>query len=344
VLSESALLPLTVAFLLVWQAGLYLDVWSHLLFGFQIESFLTWSHALLYGGCALTAVPSLVYLFEGRVTGVRSAVLPPGYRLVVLGVGLYGLGGAFDFVWHGLVGFEARHDAALSPSHLWLAVAFSIAGFGVLRAAIWHLRERHLRGAHLGAGLALSALLLVSHWYISYASPLLTDFPTGGLAVRARDGFTGLAWTNMTADIGATTGMFLFTLLNVLFVVFATYHLRLGPGAVGLMLLAESVIIVPATNQWLILPAIALSALVAEAVWWSTRNGALGGPSSSLGYALLGALVPFVQVSVHLLLLGTLGGGLTWTPHLWAGTPVAASILGLTAALLMAPPRAFRQA
>jgi hypothetical protein len=244
-------------------------------------------------------------------------------------------------MWHGVFGFEARHDAALSPSHLWLAVAFTIAAVGLLRAGIWHLREQRQRGAHLGVGFALSAVLLVSHWYISYGSPLLADYATGGMAVRDRDGFVGVAWTNMTADIAATNGILLFVLLSTLFVLFAMRTLRLGTGAIALMLLAEVLIIVPATNQWLIVPSIVAMALVAELLWLRVRHGAFGGPESWLAYLVIGAVVPLVQTSLHLLALGALGGGVIWTPHLVAGVPIAAAILA-TAATLLAPPAFLR--
>jgi len=343
-LSESALLPLTVGALVIWQIGLYIDVWSHLRFGFEIETFLTWAHAVLYGGCALTAVPSLLYLVEGQLIGAHGALLPPGYRAVLIGVGFYGVGGAFDFIWHGAFGFEVRHDAALSPSHLWLALAFTICSVGLLRAAVLQMRERGSRNAHFGSALVLSSMILLGNWYISYGSPLITDFATGGAAVRDRDGYAGIAWTNWTADIGATNGIFLFNLVVVLFVVFALRHLRLETGAISVMLLTHALIIAPATNQWLILPSIVCAALAAEYVWWSMRKGRFSGVDGTTGYWLIGALLPLVQVSVYLVALAAFGGGLTWTPHLAVGVPVAATIYGLMAAALLAPPAFLRRA
>jgi hypothetical protein len=36
------------------------------------------------------------------------------------------------------------------------------------------------------------------------------------------------------------------------------------------------------------------------------------------------------------------GGGVLWSTHLWAGTPVLAGLFGLIAAMLVAPPRFLR--
>jgi len=341
VIDEAALLKLTLIGLLAWQIGLYYDVWNHLQFGFQIESFINWSHAALYGGWFISGVPTAIYLLDGiRTRGDLS--LPPGYLLVLLGVGGYGVGGGFDMWWHSTVGFEARHDAVLAPSHLLLAIALTTFCFGVFRAAVWHANREPSRMAHLQVGFALGALLWMSHWYVGYASPLATDFATGGAAVRATEGFSGVAWTNMTAEISGTTGIFLYTLLAVLFIVLAMRHLRVGTGAVAVLLLDMAIIVVPATNQWLFLPCAVIAAVLAEALWRRIRKGGFGGPDQWLGYAVIGALVPTVQIAVYLATVGIFGGGVIWTPHLWAGVPLAAGICGLTAALLLAPPRFVR--
>jgi hypothetical protein len=340
-LSEPALLHWTLFGLVVWQIGLYFDVWNHLQFGFAIESFVSWSHAALYGGWFLTGLPTLVYVLDCAVGGVRRPDLPRGHLAVLLGVGLYGVGGAFDFVWHDLVGFEARHDAALAPSHVWLAIAFTLASFGTLIAAIHQGRDvpaSAARVADLRIALALGACLMLFNWYVSYGSPLATDFATGGTAVRELPGYADLAWTNVAADIGATNGLLLFNVIMMLVVLFALRSLRLGTGAIAIMLAGEALIVVPATNQWLALPSMIGAALATETLWWWVRRGALGGPYSTLAYCVIAGALGLVQVTLYLLVLGIFGGGLIWKPHLWVGVPLAATTLGVIVALLVAPP------
>lgn len=69
----------------------------------RIESFLTWPHALLYAGQTGIALVVTFYLVEGFALGLpRWAWLPRGYALILLGDGLFFLGGVFDFAWHSL--------------------------------------------------------------------------------------------------------------------------------------------------------------------------------------------------------------------------------------------------
>jgi hypothetical protein len=340
VIDDTALLRLTIGAMIVWQVGLYVDVWNHLHYGFQIESFMTWAHAILYGGWVLTSVPALLYLLEGRRRG--HATLPAGYTLVLLGVALYGVGGVFDSIWHTLFGFEASHDAAMSPSHLWLAAAFTVSAFGLLQAAIRHARRGGDWLTHLQVAFVLQTLLLVAHWSISYGQPMLTDYADGGAAVRNLPAYAGLAWTNVTAEVAGTTGLLLYSALVVAFMVFALYRLRLGSGAISVMIVGEAAIISPAGGQWLFLPCAVAGALVGEALWWRIRRGGLGGPEHALPYAVLGGVVPLVQLLVYLVTLSLFGAGLIWSVHLLGGVPVAAALIGVIVALLIAPPEYLR--
>jgi hypothetical protein len=38
----------------LWQVGTHVDAWYDLHYGFDIQSFLTWPHALLYGAWAVS--------------------------------------------------------------------------------------------------------------------------------------------------------------------------------------------------------------------------------------------------------------------------------------------------
>jgi DNA-binding MarR family transcriptional regulator len=112
VLGEGALVGLTTLFAFLWSSGLSVDVWYHVHRGFQIETFFTAAHALMYGGMTLAALPALGYLFESVRIGTPWAErLPAGFGLLLVGWALYGMGGAFDFLWHATVGFEATYDA-----------------------------------------------------------------------------------------------------------------------------------------------------------------------------------------------------------------------------------------
>ncbi|HJY33423.1 MAG TPA: hypothetical protein VJ260_01155, partial [Vicinamibacterales bacterium] len=69
IVSESVLLFATVAAYAVWQLGGQIDTWYHGHYGFEIESFVTWPHALLYAGWVASTTPAVLYLIESRALG-----------------------------------------------------------------------------------------------------------------------------------------------------------------------------------------------------------------------------------------------------------------------------------
>lgn len=96
--------------------GLYADAGWHI--RNDVDSFFTWSHAILYSGLALLL--AIIARFAiGRPHFARDR------SLTVVGAVLFLAGGIADLVNHLFFGFEAGFDALLSPTH-------QIIGAGVL--------------------------------------------------------------------------------------------------------------------------------------------------------------------------------------------------------------------
>lgn len=347
-IQESRLLWWVTGLMLLWQLGAHVDAWYHSHYGFQIESFLTWPHALLYGSWAGTgAVVILSALGRARRGLPRRAWLPAGYLLVLIGVGLFGFGGILDAAWHALFGFEVRLETLLSPAHLWLVAAFTVALVGLLQAAA-ESRDRTgirayrpaLRDMPLLIGFAL--LFRVLLWSLFYSEPLAVDYASGGAGVSHLGSYQGLALQTDVARVAGVTGLLLHSVLLALLLVTPLRWLHLPGGAVAAIMLWDGVLIVAVTDTWLYLPAVMGAAVVGEALWAWIWHGGLGGPESEPGYWLLGFLMPFIQFALYFTLMAAFGGGITWTAHLVVGAPLMAGFYGLLTAFLAVPPRFLR--
>jgi hypothetical protein len=346
--SHGALLGLTLGFVVLGQLGAHLDGWSHVHYGFAIESFWTWPHLVLYAGKAGTGLVVLGAV-AGRLAGgaPRGAGLPRGYALVLAGSGLFLVGGAFDAGWHAWVGFEVDVATLLSPAHLWLWVATLVVQAGVLQAALaWR------RPAVAGAGaspwadvpvlLALGLFCRVTMWNLVYADPLAIDYAAGATLARRLPGFAAVAGEGLAGQAAGTTGMVLHAVWLVLFLVVPLRHWRLPGGAIAAVMLWNGLLTVAMTDMWRYLPAVAAGALAGEAVWSAMRRGELGGREGEAGYRLLAFVVPAVQFAAYLGLVALVGGGLAWPVHLAAGAPLLAGLYGVIASGFAIPPRALR--
>lgn len=345
---RSSLVWWVTSFMLLWQIGAHIDAWYHTHYGFQIESFLTWPHALLYGSWAGTgAVVILSALGRARRGLPRRDWLPPGYPLVLIGLALFGLGGVFDAAWHALFGFEVRLETLLSPAHLWLVASSTVALVGLLQAAADYRNQTgtpayrpSLADIPLLVGFALFFRALL--WSLFYSEPMAVDYASGGAGISPIGSYQGLALQTDVARVAGVTGLLLHSVLLALLIVAPLRWLHLPAGAVAAIMLWDGLLIVAVTDMWLYLPAVIGAALVGEALWaWIWRGGS-GGLRTPLGYWLLGFLVPFSQFALYFSLMAAFGGGITWTTHLVVGAPLMAGFYGLLTAFLMVHPRFLR--
>jgi hypothetical protein len=95
----------------IWfGTGLYLDGWAHT--HALPDTFFTPWHGVIYSGFSLAALVLVVALWQNWRLG-----MPTGYRLSLVGVGLFLVGGVADLFWHTFLGIEANLSAEYSPPH-----------------------------------------------------------------------------------------------------------------------------------------------------------------------------------------------------------------------------------
>src|SRR5215472_3414448 len=118
-----------------WVGGIFLDGWAHSHLP-QLETFFTPWHAVLYSGFLVVAMFLLATAVRNHAQGYSwEHVMPRGYELSLLGVGVFAVGGILDLLWHLFFGIERGMAALLSPTHLILALGTVLAVSGPLRAA-----------------------------------------------------------------------------------------------------------------------------------------------------------------------------------------------------------------
>lgn len=168
--------------------GLFWDGWAH---GYGLpDSFWTVWHAAFYSGYAALAVVigGATILRRPAAASWREAI-PDRYGWAVVGAIVFGLGGAFDAIWHTLFGIEASTEALLSPSHLILATGMVLMVSAPLRAA-WAKPPASLSGA-LPAVLSLTATFSLFTFMTMFGGAYSTHIAQGRDAFLRRHGASG---------------------------------------------------------------------------------------------------------------------------------------------------------
>lgn len=299
--------------------GLFLDGWAHS--HQKPESFFSPWHGVLYSGFAAAA------LWAGWIAWRRRepdrsllATMPPGHLSSIAGFTLFGIGAIGDLLWHEIFGIEVNLEALLSPTHLLLLMGGAIALSAPLRTRLRSPAVTVSWAEFLPALLSLTLLTAVGAFFLSYLSPFSTTSVayenatththdlvrlTPALAAELRENWT----------IGA---IFVTTIVFLLPALFVRRRWKTPPGT---FLVLYTTLLVAQTGlngfeQWLL---IVIGPVVGVVVDASIRREVPGW--------LMGGLVPLAAWSTYFLVF-ELQEGVGWSPELWAGATVMASLLG----------------
>jgi hypothetical protein len=307
-----------VTLLSTWMlCAVFLDGWAHN--SDKVESFFTPWHAVLYAGFAATAGVLCARATQGQ--------LPAAYRLSLAGVGVFLLSGIGDLVWHTLFGIEHSVEALLSPTHLGLACGGALIGTGPLRAAAARRAPPCGWAGWLPPLLSAAWLLSVLTFFTQFANPLAQTSAARDYVARFGAVEPGQEVAGMLLYAACATGL----------LVTLTQRWRLPFGACALTLGLNATLMTLMCGRWLstgpapLVAAAALAGLTADTL---TRRAA--------SLRLVAAAPPVVFQALYFAALGTWGGGLSWSIHLWAGAIALAGVCGLLVSYLVVPPELLR--
>ncbi|MFB6179320.1 MAG: hypothetical protein ABEI77_06305 [Halorientalis sp.] len=313
-----------------FMSGVLLDGRSHVHGG--PETFFTPQHAIFY--TAFLGIAGLlgVTIYRRRVAGAAwSNAVPDGYRVSLVGVGLFFVGGIGDLFWHELFGIETSVEALLSPTHLTLFLGGLLFLTGPVRAA-WRQPDANTDRWQTLAALVGWGLVLAGFAFLTlYAHPFVRAFGTrvppaaGGHVHGGAQGFfmEQLGIAGILLQTGALlVGIGLFVRrwprslptgwITLLFAITVGATVALG-GPPGFVLVALG------------------AGVVADGLY---RRLDL---RRTRDFRLFGAAVPVVLWSLYFGALG-LTVGLGWAIHAWGGAILLGGFVGVVVTYLLDPP------
>lgn len=327
---------LPAALLALWMMmGTFLDGFAHHNLPESLETFFTPWHGILYSGFLALAGFILFHQFRNIARGYAwNKALPAGYTLALVGIGVFGLGGIGDFIWHTLFGIEAGVEALLSPTHLLLATGGLLLTSGPLRAALRRLKDAVKPGWQNLAPALLSALLFLSilTFFTDYANTLISpERVVANPFVGGLEAFVPY-WTALgVAGVLIPTAFVMGTIL------FIIRRWTLPTGALALVVSGNGLLMAlfhyheMAAYPQALIPIVG-GGLIAELAYAWLR------PTAERERALraFAFVVPLAQYAVFFATL-ILTSGVWWSIHMWAGVPFMAGVVGLLTSLATAP-------
>ena len=312
--------------------GALLDGWAHSNILKTLESFFTPWHAVLYSGFAACAGWTVLIGYRRRHVAPEwwRNGWPPGYRVGALGVVIFLFAGGADMVWHTVFGIESNLAAALSPSHLLLAV-------GTVLLLTSPLRSWWAAGSPKGlpAAAAIGALALGTTAVSVFLTYAVAFHPGWPLRLYAQKDI-GTVQSNQAAlgvaSYVVTTAVLVVALLFVL-------RRRATPGTATATLGAVALFELGTHEFPGALTIAALAALMAAAVvdLLLVRLDHIRGTDAPLRLPIAGALLPALIWPAQFVALD-LAAGVHWPAELIGGSVVVSVGVGALLGGLAARP------
>ena len=321
-----------------FTAGLCLDAWAHNNVP-DLETFFTPWHAVFYSGFVATAA-WIAWTVRGVRTSGRAAI-PRGYQpavVAVVGFALFAIG---DATWHSVFGIEQDINILFSPTHLGLAASMLVILTTPLRSA-WtdptltggpgQHRLRRLLPAVLSTALAATLVLL----FLQYANAMVYDAEEVVFALSGGD-------EEFTARLVASMAVTNLVLVVPLLALARRWTLPFGTATILYTAAGTLSGAVTGLHNVALIIGLVASGLGADLLARLLRPV----PGNPLRYRLFGALAPLLTWTVYLSVAYAAAGSVSiavapgahpeGAVEMWTGAPVVQALLGLLAAILLAP-------
>jgi hypothetical protein len=289
--------------------------------------------ALVLAGAALRA----------RLAGVAwPEVFPRSYRLALVGIPVFLVGGAGDFLWHHFFGIEEGVDALLSPTHQILGLGIFLLSSAPIRSVLAD-RTAVTLSRQMPLVLGLCTWLILAHFGTAYAldpGAGRTDAPPP-IAPFTSDYLTALSIGYYKVATGVLIVVFESTLIAG-FALWTVARMRPAFGAITLLLLIGNVPAAAAfTNQSPLLAITAVASLLAGIAGdlLVARTNPNATPQGATALRWFAAAVPMTYIGVYLIGIA-LTGGLWWSWNIALGSWIWSGVCGFSLSLLVLARRA----
>jgi hypothetical protein len=317
------------------MTGLFIDAHQHLFLA--VESFLNPWHMTMYSGALFAAAVLGVTIARNyNAAGSFWKAIPTGYVQSVFGVAGLLLGGALDFVWHAVFGFEHQLDLLLSPPHLFLLTGLFFLITGPVRSTLRRADEARLLDQLpmlISLGLAFEIIQFVTQ-YGFYPEALMRDRPLSQVTFQPEQFVLSVfLFYRQALEISIVIWQSLLLAAAVLYLPLRK-HLRFG--ALIVLCVVEKLWIGGELSSDLLELALVVVASIAAGIVGDVMIAKLR-PSARRpnAFRALGFAVPAAYFAAYFAFAVPMFGGTWWDASFVFGSVVEAGIVGLCVSQLL---------
>ncbi|HEV3234936.1 MAG TPA: hypothetical protein VG329_10355 [Candidatus Dormibacteraeota bacterium] len=298
--------------------GAYFDTWAH--HHSTLTTIWTVPHGVVFTGLGAAGAFMAVSLYRiaGGIGGMLKAI-PRGYGLAVAGFVITLTGGVGDLIWHAIFGVDQGFGSVTSPTHIMTGAGLCLMATGPLREA-WSGTARRITWSALASGTLVLAMIF---FFDEATHPFLAQW-----ASRV---YPGAMLPEQAEQLG-TVEVAIWAAIIVGFILPLVLRFELPFGALTVVLGVTGIMTTLIVAPHPVLAVGVVGGLVADELIRALR------PSRARRLQVRGfaAAVPSAMALTYFFVLSQ-AGGVWWPANIWAGSVVAAGIVGVLVSLLILP-------
>jgi hypothetical protein len=302
----------------------------------QLENFFTPWHALLYSGVLAVGLTIGYVAWRNHQRGYAwTRAVPPGYGLTLIGVGILGVAGIGDLIWHELYGIERDIPALTSPTHMLIILGILFVVAGPLRAALAR-PVAEVRGL---AQLPMIVSVMLTYVFLTVPLQYLHPFSYRFAQFGDVDVFADQPYPPASSYLSEGLGLAAILVTSAVLmgiVLFVIRRWQLLFGALTLILTVDIAALGALQRDFLLVPAAFATGLVADLLILTLRPS----PARPNLFRLFAFLLPALYFTAYFVTL-FLTSQVVWIIHLWVGAIFAAGWVGWAMSYLVVPPREY---
>jgi hypothetical protein len=302
----------------------------------KLETFFTPWHALLYSGVLAVGVCIGYVAWRNHQRGYAwTRAVPPGYGLTLIGVGILGVAGVGDLIWHSLFGIERDIPALTSPTHMLIILGILFVVAGPLRAAL----ARPIAEVRGLAQLPMIVSVTLTYLFLTVPLQYLHPFSYPFAEFGDVDLFTDQPYPAASSYLAEGLGLAAILVTSAVLmgiVLFIVRRWQLLFGALTLILTADIAALGALQRDFSLVPAAIATGLIADLLILTLRPS----PARADLFRLFAFLLPALYFTAYFVTL-FLTSQVVWIIHLWVGSILAAGWVGWAMSYLVVPPREY---
>jgi hypothetical protein len=316
-------------------AGALSDAYAHINDP-KLETFFTPWHALLYSGVLAVGVGIGYVAWRNHRRGYAwTRAVPPGYGLTLVGVGILGIAGIGDLIWHSLFGIERDIPALTSPTHMLIILGILFVVAGPLRAAL----ARPVTEVRGRAQLPMIVSVMLTYLFLTVPLQYLHPFSYRFAQFGDVDVFADRPYPPASSFLSEGLGLAAILVTSAVLmgvVLFVMRRWQLLFGALTLILTVDIAVLGVLQGDYSLVPAAVATGLIADLLVLLLRPS----PARPNLFRLFAFLLPALYFTAYFVTL-FLTSQVVWIIHLWVGSIFAAGWVGWAMSYLVVPPREY---